>query len=157
MKTTIFVIAMLMAVSMINASESTDLFEGFISGYGSSGVNMQECKEEVGDVMGDISSAFRDFQVRDKTYLKRGLSELGSAFNSFVHALDSCGATEVAEKLGEVAAKMYSGYGEIEETIKLVVDGVDIYDDITSAANDYESGDYYGTGEELGRLTSTLL
>jgi hypothetical protein len=96
------------------------------------------------DLRGDIS------RVKDMLH---GLAHMASAVD---HALSDCDLMIVLEKMGALAAKVSSFWGDLAEGAEVAYHIVDIVDNTISLAQDIEHHNWRGAGWAIGGLINDL-
>eukprot|EP01091_Cochliopodium_minus_P005571 TRINITY_DN1547_c0_g1_i1.p1 TRINITY_DN1547_c0_g1~~TRINITY_DN1547_c0_g1_i1.p1 ORF type:complete len:174 (-),score=41.25 TRINITY_DN1547_c0_g1_i1:235-756(-) len=102
----------------------------------------------------DISAAFGRRSVND---LKDGLKELVAGLKSMETAFRRCkGLEHLVEDLGTTVAEVSSGIGDIIEVTRIIINGIDIYEDVDRAISDWNRHNYVGFGENIADIIVTL-
>ena len=100
--------------------------------------------------IGDIGNAINQDSVDQ---LKSGLNELVEGMEGVKQALENCpGMDQLVEDLGTTIAEVSSGIGDIVEVAKILINGINIYDDVSSAINDWNNGNYVAFGGDIANL-----
>jgi hypothetical protein len=148
-------LCLLVLSTQCSGFEWNDFIEGALEGL--SVDNPEKCTKDCKESIDDFENAFESFSCDSMDNLKQSLYSFGDGFNALASGLDSCGITEMAEDIAEMASGFYDGMEEIELGVKIVCKGIDIYDDLKSAREAYEYGNAGEAGEEIGSLIKLLM
>jgi hypothetical protein len=87
------------------------------------------------------------------------VGEVGVAFGEMASAVSDCHLEQLAEVLAAVAAKL--GLSPevqiVEEILKIIIEGVQIEQEVSTACIDYSNSNWVGFGYNLAKLLKTLL
>ena len=149
------------ATTQVTAQDVLEIAEGILFGIGAK-TNYQDierCIKTNTNIIEDIVQAVQDFETQQQSKVLAGIKLIGEAIEIVPDAITECGgAAADAEKLYKVLAAFKSPTSLIFVAAKnLVLDGVEIYGEITSAVNDFKEGDYVDFGENIGKALATVL
>ena len=76
---------------------------------------------------------------------------------SIKNVLNNCpGMDQLVEDLGTTIAEVTSGIGDIIEVTKILINGIDIFDDTRNCINDWRARNYIGFGENIAQIVLKL-
>jgi len=132
--------------------------------------DLKACKNDFKWTWGNFSSSFKDITAgetkdghfhfnENKTLIKKGVNELGMAFKDMSNIVHDCHLVELADILEKLAVKLGLApeVTYIEETIKILVEGVSIEREISDACNDWEAKNWPSFGYNLVKIGEQLL
>eukprot|EP00762_Andalucia_godoyi_P003186 ANDGO_01102.mRNA.1 hypothetical protein len=111
----------------------------------------------------DLSSSWTDLEGAAKALfgpdasLRTAVHDLANGLDELSKGVSDCHVEQVAQIIEEVASKLGAGYiGWLEEAVKIVVDGSEIYDEVYSAVVAWDTRDFFGFGYEIMKLAIAL-
>lgn len=121
--------------------------------------DLASCITDVDEAVVDINKAIQDFRSEDSTGVKSGLSDLEGAIIEIAKAVKDCSDIKNDwEKMVEMATAFSNPMSYAYHVGKdLLVNGVDIYNDITDAMRNWEDASYESFGENVGDALAKLL
>eukprot|EP01028_Stygiella_incarcerata_P012108 TRINITY_DN7281_c0_g1_i1.p1 TRINITY_DN7281_c0_g1~~TRINITY_DN7281_c0_g1_i1.p1 ORF type:complete len:881 (-),score=238.83 TRINITY_DN7281_c0_g1_i1:139-2781(-) len=117
--------------------------------------SLAECKSDIESSWGDFENCVSEFKGG---HVKTALHDLAEGLHEFAEGVDDCKVAQVAEIIEKLAEKL--GLGEfywLEEAVKIIIDGADIYDDVYNSVEAWESRDFVVFGFDLAKLVIKLI
>jgi hypothetical protein len=95
----------------------------------------------------------------DTTSLHAGIKDVGFGLQDVAKGVSACHIDELAELLGELAAKLglVPEIGWIQEVLHILVNGVHIEQELGDACVDFGNKNYVGFGYNIAKLIRTLV
>jgi hypothetical protein len=117
------------------------------------------CFKDIDDLTTDVEEAVTDFKKMSFSGVKAGIHKVGDVVDEIEADIADCKVSaEDAKKLTEMAKNFKSPWSFIFHMGKnILLDGVDIYNEIESALDYYDKGDYYNYGYQLGEALEHVL
>jgi hypothetical protein len=112
--------------------------------------DLGECKTDLKASLIDVENALEEFhEGKDKA----AIVALGDSFKSLSSGVKNCHLDELADVISAQGSKIGIANVEIvEEVVKVLIEGSDVYDDIYSATTAVHNGDYKSFGRSIGAL-----
>jgi hypothetical protein len=157
----ILILGVLSGAEACSATEGSPIQQcvcGIVSAVGD--VNWATCKADFMTAAQDYDQATsyfsNGFEEKSADMIKKGLSTFAAGLRATGASLNDCEIGTIAEDLAALAASFDSGVGEIEEGIKIIVKGFDIYDDVYDIVKDYQANQFYDMGKTVYKLIKLL-
>jgi len=107
-------------------------------------------------VENDVQNLFNKFTLSSGSGLANDVVLVANTVKDMASLLQAAGATEVAEKAAEVAAKADNPIGWVIGAGELALNGVNVYQDFAGALDAYHKGNYFEVGKKVGDVISIL-
>jgi len=138
-----------------------EIIAGLLDGFGSDmGVNaIQGCISDVKTVGSEVETAINDFKRLDFFGIKDGIHEVAEAFQQIPDAIKECEAIkgEVADELAHAIDAFKNPWSLFWKVGKsLLLNGRQIYSEITTAVSDWDNSDWFGVGKNIGQAMYTI-
>ncbi|KAG9394542.1 hypothetical protein J8273_4216 [Carpediemonas membranifera] len=109
----------------------------------------------------DFDSAFNAFEdgiaSAKAGHWSRTIDDFGNGLHEISQGVSACHLTQLAELFDQEASHIKgSKVSEAEGVIKILVGGLDLFDDIDDAYKSYEKGDITDMGKNIGNVVSAL-
>ena len=120
--------------------------------------NVKSCIQDAETLVTDVETAYADFKKETFDGVKNGIEEIGTIVKSIATDISDCkaGVTGI-ENLIHMAEGVSSPWSFAYHVGKdLLVNGVDIYHDIDDAITKYDSSDFRGFGEDVGKALASV-
>lgn len=111
------------------------------------------CETDLDGAMRYFDKAVADWDA--KKY-QAALYDIADSLATMGTAVRDCGVPELAVLLDNMAALLHFGQINLEAVVKMIVAGVDIYDEAYACIKDYEVKNWRAFGRDLGTLIKTL-
>ena len=126
--------------------------EGFFEGIFGTVEGAVKCMRDVKTVASEVETTISDF--KSHSYIS-GIEEIGTIAQGLGNDIKDCeGAGPEAEQLAQQLEAIYSHASAWDITFEIgknvLVNGVDLYNDITGSISAYDSGDYSTMGRDIG-------
>ena len=135
------------------------LLDGVAAGVGIS--NIEGCVTNAEDTGYDLFEAVTLFMKQDPTDVKQAINDLGQAMEVIPSAIRDCASAyeEDAADIEQMLSVFESPMTFVFTVGKnLVLNGNDIYDDMSTAMDDWTAANWYGFGQNVGEaLAKTFL
>ena len=164
----LLVVMMVIALSPVSAHSeeweiTIDMFEGIISGFFSEDLpDLKSCADDTVNAYDDFANgiALLHTDENELTKVTQGLSYLANAITTIQNLLTDCRGVET--EINKLVSTVSSFSNPVTLTFHvgedLVVNGYDIYEEITQAVSMWEAGSYTQCGVEIGEaLEKTLI
>eukprot|EP00357_Protocruzia_adherens_P000288 CAMPEP_0114981338 /NCGR_PEP_ID=MMETSP0216-20121206/5488_1 /TAXON_ID=223996 /ORGANISM="Protocruzia adherens, Strain Boccale" /LENGTH=1455 /DNA_ID=CAMNT_0002342997 /DNA_START=218 /DNA_END=4585 /DNA_ORIENTATION=+ len=143
-----------------DVSEGLQIVEGFLEGA-LNGVHLSEfvnCFDDADSVINQCINAVQLFKQGGASNIEEALKDIVGAFSSVPNAISTCTtAVQDAETLAHEIKTFTSPLNFLYEVGKsIVVNGVEIYEDVHAAINDFESQQYEQFGNEIGTIVAIV-
>eukprot|EP01027_Heterolobosea_sp_BB2_P020520 GEZU01029275.1.p1 GENE.GEZU01029275.1~~GEZU01029275.1.p1 ORF type:complete len:892 (-),score=374.14 GEZU01029275.1:181-2856(-) len=136
------------------SSEICILVEGLLQGMEIVAQDMGACATDLEATWADIQAAMSQF---GSAKYEEGLASLANALHEVSQAVGDCQLQEVAQLIDQEAQHLAGGNVQwLNNAVQILIDGANVYDDIYSAVQDFESGNYAGAGNSIGNLLSMI-
>jgi len=94
--------------------------------------------------------------------VKTCVGDIGDSIKSLKGVFEDCGLDQVAgkdltEEIMEALGGLISGIGEVEDAVKMILDGTSIYTDVANAVEAWDNGDAFATGVNAAKLVNIAL
>ena len=121
--------------------------------------SIDTCITDITATAADVEEVVDDFKTGTFESVKAGIQKLGEAVSSIATDLDACQtAVQDIERLDEMAKAFKSPWSFAYHVGKdLLVDGTDIYAEITSGVTAYDNKDYHNFGVDMGKALALVL
>ena len=140
---------------------TVDVFEGVLQGFFGSGTypELKHCASDASDAYTDISDAISLIKKWTVDDVIDGLEELGNSMDVLKSALTDCKASE--KELADFVAAVEDGFHHPGQVIvhvgeDLIVHGQQIYEEISTAIEDFEGESYRDAGVQIGGALDLL-
>lgn len=146
------------ATGITPAEEAGWIAGGIIEGFvGPSDV--KGCIQKSVGVLGDMKEAVDDFEKKDAADVLKGLKALAEAMKAFPGALRDCKAAvsdveQIVHALEQFSKPVSFAFHVAKD---LVVNGHDIFAEISQAVADYKAGEFEDFGEQVGMALHKLI
>jgi len=131
----------------------------------------QACKADFPQTWGNLTAAYNDITTgsttkdghfqwnKNVTLIKKGVNEVGLAFQDMSTIVAKCHLTELADILEKLAVKLglSPDVVYIQEALKILIDGVQIEREISEACNDYDTNNWPAFGYNMVKIVKQLL
>ncbi len=138
-----------------------DIFEGLIEGFFDFDKypDLKSCASEIAEVYDDLDQAVQAIEQKDVHGVRQGLKLIGQSLDEVSDALRDCKAAEGdIESVIDALKGFKSPWSFVFHVGKdLLVNGVDIFEEISDAVNDWKAQSYRQCGEEIGEALNKLL
>ena len=143
---------------------TVDIFEGTLQGFfGSSQFPaLKSCANETVDAYDQIADAFKKLHTGDESgdTIKAGLEDIGAALGDLKNALNDCKAS--SKEITQFASTVEQGFEHPLSFVfhlgkDLIVNGKDIFDEISQAVNLWDKQDYRNAGIQIGEALALLI
>jgi hypothetical protein len=126
--------------------------EGFFNGIFGTVEGAVKCMRDVKTVASEVETTIADF--KSHSYIS-AIGEIGTIASGLSTDIQDCeGASTEAQELAQQLKTIYQDSSAWTVTFEIgknvLVNGVDIYNDITGAISSYDSADYYTMGQDIG-------
>ena len=126
--------------------------EGFFEGIFGTVEGAVACMRDVKTVASEVETTIADF--KSHSYIS-GIEEVGTIAQGLSKDIQDCeGAGPEAQQLAQQLESIYSHASAWDITFEIgknvLVNGVDLYNDITGSISAYDSGDYSTMGRDIG-------
>ena len=133
--------------------------EGFFNGIFGTVEGAVKCMRDVKTVASEVETTIADF--KSHSYIS-AIEEIGTIASGLSTDIQDCeGASTEAQELAQQLKTIYQDSSAWTVTFEIgknvLVNGVDIYNDITGAISSYDSADYYTMGQDIGNGTKEAL
>eukprot|EP00941_MAST-03F_sp_MAST-3F-sp1_P005711 g5711.t1 len=134
--------------------------------------SVKTCENDLQHSWGNFTTAFTEFadskeslfhwathRKDPSSYISKGVMDLSNGFHLMAAAVKDCEVVELAELLEKLGAKLSltPEVSVIEETVKIVLHGVEITEEISASCSDFANQNWVGFGYELAKLIKDLL
>jgi len=144
----------------MSSGEIETLLIGLVEGAINQTVpSIDTCITDIAATAADVEDAVADFKKETFNDVKAGIEKLGDAVTSVAADLDAC-KTAVAdlENLDKMAKTFKSPLSFAYHVgHDILVDGTDIYNEISAGVTAYDGGDYHTFGYDIGKALSLVL
>jgi len=115
-----------------------------------------ECEGDIETVVTDVENAFSDFHLSPSS-VANCVESLVDVIKQIPGIVENCGLEGVAEKIAEFVAKFATPIiGDAIAAGIIVLHAVDIFNDLDEAVHDIFAGNWFGVGEDLGKVVSVV-
>ena len=133
--------------------------EGFFNGIFGTVEGAVKCIRDAKTVASEVETTINDF--KSHSYIS-AIEEIGTIASGLSQDIQDCeGASTEAQELAQQLKTIYQDSSAWTVTFDIgknvLVNGVDIYNDITGAISAYDSADYYTMGQDIGNGTKEAL
>lgn len=147
-------------------------FEGLLSamqqvlGESAPQPSCNSCFCSMEDVIKGMQTSLGDFRVLWKSFsmtqLESTIGDIASTIVAMKDAFGDCDVDAIAgkqitEDVMLAAAGLVSGLGEVEDVVKMVLDGETIYSYVSNALLGWEQGNMFASGVNTAKLLNILL
>ena len=139
---------------------TVDIFEGVLEGFFSEFSDLKKCAQDSASAYENIKAGISDLDSGHASGVKKGLREIGSALDSLRHALPDCkAAASEIEDFGKVIEKGFKNPLSFVFHLgkDLIVNGRDIYGEITQSVQLWKQQSYLDSGVQIGKALEKLL
>mmetsp|Transcript_7871 Transcript_7871/g.15215 ORF Transcript_7871/g.15215 Transcript_7871/m.15215 type:complete len:800 (+) Transcript_7871:10134-12533(+) len=153
------------SVTMIQADVVVDVakvLEGLLIGM-SMDFGLQDiidCTNDFEQIADDLVKAVKDFEGKSSADVAKGLEQLAFALKTIPAAMKACGKAGTTDiKNLEKALAIFADPATLAFEIgkSLILNGHSIFEEIKTAVNDWNSGDFYGFGYNVGLAFGKVL
>jgi hypothetical protein len=138
-----------------------DVFEGVVQGFFTSASfpDIKSCAGDLETAYDDLSDAIKGFVSDDATEVADGLKDIAGAMTALKAALTDCKATEGDIEAFVTAMKAFkSPWDFIYHVGKdLIVNGADIFSEISDAVTQWEAQSYRQAGNDIGTALAQMV
>ncbi|KAG9395365.1 Anaphase-promoting complex subunit 5 [Carpediemonas membranifera] len=135
-------------------SEACIVIEGILEGANIFFPDLSKCSKDLEDGYDDIKTGFTTITGG---HIATGIQDVATGLDKFGAAVQDCELPELAQLIQTEASHLtkadVSGIGKYA---KLIVKGVDIYDDVYKASEDLANHDFAGAGLAIGDFLSQI-
>jgi len=115
-----------------------------------------ECEGDIDSVVNDVENAFSNFHL-SPTSVADCVESLKDVITEIPGIIENCGLEGVAEKIADFAAKFATPIiGDAIAAGIIVLHAVDLFNDLDDAVHDISAGNWFGVGEDLGKVVSVI-
>ena len=118
-----------------------------------------KCMRDVKNVASEVETTITDFKSHSYISAIEQISTIASGLSQDIQ--DCEGASTEAQELAKQLKTIYQDSSAWTVTFDIgknvLVNGVDIYNDITGAISAYDRADYYAMGQDIGNGTKEAL
>lgn len=111
--------------------------------------NISDCLTDAETIAGHLEAMIADFEKKTVSDIAQGIKELGEAAELIPSALTAC--ENVPEDISKIVEMASVFTHPLELIIKvgksILLNGVEIYRDVSTSVTDYENKDYFHSGE----------
>jgi len=140
---------------------TVDVFEGTLEGFFDSATfpHLKACASEAIDAYDEIKKAFEELEQLTASSIKTGLKELGAAYHGLQHALSDCKAS--SSDIKKFVSAIENGFEHPISFLfhlgkELLINGKDIYSEVTTAVKDWKAMSYRAAGVQIGEALSKV-
>jgi cathepsin L len=140
---------------------TVDVFEGTLQGFFDSTTfpHLKACASEATDAYHEIKSAFEELEQLTPSSVKSGLKDLGVAYRGLQGALKDCKAS--SSDIAKFVSAIEHGFEHPISFLfhlgkELLVNGRDIYAEVTTAVKDWKAQNYRASGVQIGEALSKV-
>ena len=121
--------------------------------------DVMTCITDAESVVTEVETAYTDFAKETFDGVRDGIVEIGTMVQTLASTIQACsGAVTQIQSLISMAKNFADPASFAWHAGKdLLIHGVDIYNEINSAITDYESSNYKGFGENVGKALAQVL
>lgn len=145
---------------LLQLSEVEQIFLGVLEGIGAEAnlTDVVPCIKDASSVSSLLAQAIGDFAAKDEDHVKAGLKLLGEALQELPDAMTACqAAVQEAETLYNMLKNFQNPTSFAWHVAKdLIVNGVQIYDDISAAVNAYDAQSWESFGYDSGHALALV-
>lgn len=108
----------------------------------------------------NVYSDFKSFATHlhlSVSDVKTALHDLGEGLKYFDASMSNCHVAEISKKVAEFTAKVTSIFGDIEVATEIVVNGINIYEDLSGAVHAWEDANYLQVGYKVADAIVAVL
>lgn len=142
------------------AEIALDVFKGVALGFAEDEFpDVSSCVSDLNSTYVDLKAAIEDFEKKTAKGIIDGLQEMGETLVSLVDALRSCKATvDEVEKMVKALEQFTSPAAFAYHVGKdLLVNGRDIFQEITTAVSNWKAAQYTDAGKQIGTALAKLI
>jgi hypothetical protein len=116
--------------------------------------NIMSCIHNPTAFIKDVEKAIEKFNNEDMAGAQAGLMELGMSFTVLAHGVKNCDS-ETTEREIEIFRGMLKNFEDpkslaIKAGNNIIVNGMDVYKEMSAAYTNYRAGEYEGFGRDVG-------
>ena len=141
---------------------TVDVFEGTLQGFFDSSTfpHLKACASEATDAYDEIKDAIQEIEKLTPADVKTGLKDLGLALKGLKAALADCKAS--SSDVANFAKAIENGFEHPLSFLfhmgkELLINGKDIYSEVTTAVSDWKAQSYRAAGVQIGAALSKIL
>jgi len=138
------------------------VFEGTIEGFfnSSSFPSLEACASDTTDAYNEIQNAITEIEQKTPASVLAGIKDLGKAFGNLKAALTDCKTAEA--EVAKLAKALENGFEHPLSFLfkvgkALVINGHDIFAEMSTAISDWKAGSYRDAGLQIGEALAKLL
>jgi len=147
------------AMVQFDVKEAAEIAGGFTIGFLPNGKDFESCVEDFNVSFHDLEEAIAHFKLDTADGVMAGLKDLSSIFMAMKDALKSCKATE--EDVKELIQALKTFHSPLQFAYHvgkdLLVNGVDIYTEITTGLTEFKAHQYENFGLMIGTAARKLI
>merc|ERR1712072_206196 len=121
--------------------------------------DFQDCIAAPEQIFEDLKEALADFKGGNASSVLDGMKQVGDALKTVVTGLKDCKSTwgEIGEFVNAIESFSNPASFALHVGKNILVNGVDIYGDITTAIDAFEAEQYEPCGEAIGKILADCL
>ena len=121
--------------------------------------SVETCISDVENIASEVQEAVADFREESFTGVSNGIKKIGDIVGQIQGDISDCEVSaEDAKKLADMAKNFKSPWSFAFTVGKnILLNGVDIYHEISDAVTAYDSADYYNFGYDVGEALEEVL
>jgi len=121
--------------------------------------DFQDCIAAPEQIFEDLKDALADFKGGNASSVLEGMKQVGDALKTVVTGLNDCKSTwgEIGEFVDAIEAFSNPASFALHVGKNILVNGKDIYGDITAAIDAFEAEQYEPCGEAIGKILADML
>merc|ERR1711871_1490711 len=138
---------------------TVDVFEGTLEGFFSGFKDLKACANDTVSAYDDINNAVSLIKQQTPASVLQGIKSLGAALNALKEGLVDCKAAYGEIQSFVKAFEQFSNPGTFAFHVgkDLLVNGKDIYQEITQAVSLWNSQSYLDCGQQIGKALYKLV
>jgi cathepsin F len=142
----------------IDVDEMKAIAGGFVDGFLGQH-DLSACIRASENTVLDVKDAVQDFEKKDAADVLNGLRKIGDAFKELPNALTTCKATVEDVETVINALKQFTSPSKFAYHVgkDLIVNGRNIYTEITTSVSDYKAGNFADFGLQIGTACHQLI
>lgn len=130
------------------------IVEGLLNAAGIGFKDLQACEAVLGDAEDNFVLGAQQFRQKQTT---KALESWSAGLNGVAHAVSDCGLdAELAFIRQEAQVLGFGNATIVDDVEKVLVHGVDVYEDLYKALGSLEHHDWRGAGQQMGTVMNEL-
>jgi len=140
---------------------TVDVFEGALAGFFDSSEfrDLKSCANDTVSAYDEIKAAIDNIEQKTGSSVEQGIKDLGAALTNLKDGLATCKAAEAEIESFVKVIEQFKSPAQFAYHVgkDLLVNGKDIYSEITTAVSDWKSESYRDAGIQIGLALNKLL